>query len=602
MPRLAVDIHVCLYAGFDEANTSDLAVDESLYAQDLVVTNAAGVVPARLGNGRLFDGTTYARAPSAAPFQNWHYGTIIVWATLDSVNQTGDLLRPIVALDGPGGGQPDNTAFLLAVANDGAFYFRYDNGAANPVVFRTAPGLVRVGRYNSFALVLDFVNAPDAGDFGNAVVTFYLNNQLAPWASVTAGGVPWGAFASVTPPTPLGANAVLTVGGSMKSASRWVGVIDELSIHDTARAKKPYLDAAYFLLTRALTFNRLSTLGTVRTIGSVEMGGGTRWWCYERDQSIYVVRENSLGLFEAETLLTTSGLTGQGALSPGGAEQPRLAYDPASDTLLVIFASAGKVYKVTATSSDPPSTQNMPTTADTVSIVKMHDQVEQFRASISDEPAGLLPSVGSNPPFIPSTFSTTPSFGIALESSLPYGYVVYRGAPGVLKEYARAQPATPGAPGVPAPVAQTVRPYAGFYYWVPVPDRVYGLQYWAAPLDRSGNVQRAGLVWIGQDFFGQVHEKVTALRYDMDQTQEELHQGVGDSFPTRYGLSTHPPLKFALGDSVTVTAGGDSPFYPRVSRASFDPLKFSCADSVTLTAAGAGYASAAVPGGKVVHA
>lgn len=483
--RLQVDSHVIGYWGFDEANWGDPAVGEDLYeGRDLTVIVSPGVVPARIGNGRLFDGSgTYAYLTNPdhnAAFRAFRGGSMIIWIIMTSVNQSGDLLRPIVCCDGPTSSAADNTVFGCYVDNVGRLIWRWDIGNGQPVYFKTAPGTIRTNRYYSVA-----VNVTMSGGDTLAYPQLFLNNVQHPWTEVSVNGV---VQADPTLPVqaanvdPLTSTAEFLVGMSRKSASKWHGVVDELSIHDMNRPYQPYLIDAYFRLTQAVSYRRISATGTVKTIGSVEMGGGTRWWVYERDQSIYAVRENSLGLFTDETLLTTGGLTGQGALQPGGTEQPRLVYDPVNDVMLIVFAAGGRVFKITANSFDVPSTGNMPVTADTSNIIKTRDFNEFFKTSMH-EGTDILEPKGDGSTYTTITFLPVPTFGVAVYGTYTYGVAVYRYVGGHRTLYAKVT--TP----------QTVRPYAGAYYWVPVPDRVYGAIYYSAPLDKFGNPMQAQSGW-----------------------------------------------------------------------------------------------------------
>lgn len=474
--RLQVDSHVIGYWGFDEANWGDPAVGEDLYGgRDLTVVVSPGVVPARIGNGRLFDGTgTYAYLTNAAhnaAFRYFRNGSFIIWIILDSVNQSGDLMRPIVCCDGPTSSANDNTVFACFVDNEGRLLWRWDIGNGQPVYFKTAPGTIRVNRYYSIA-----VNVETSGGDTLAYPHLYLNNVYYPWSQVTVNGV---VQADPTQPVtaanvnPATSTATLVVGKCNKSPSLWKGVVDELSIHDITRPYQPYLIDAYFRLTQAVSYRRISATGTIKTIGSVEMGGGTRWWVYERDQSIYAVRENSLGLFTDETLLTTGGLTGQGALQPGGAEQPRLVYDQVNDVMLVVFAAGGRVFKITANSFDVPVTGNMPVTADTATVIKTRDFNEFSKMTMSEGTQAQDPfSDGSTGGYL--VFLPIPTFGVAVFGTYPYGVALYRFIDGHRVLYATST------------TLQTVRPYAGSYYWFPIPDRVYGAVYGAVALDKNG--------------------------------------------------------------------------------------------------------------------
>ncbi len=557
--RLPSDAHLLGYWGFDEANETDPALDDGPLGLDLTVTAAASVVPARLGNGRQFDGTnTIARPADSTRFATLGELTIIAWVILDSVNNLGDLLRPVLCFDGPTGAQADNTTFGLFVDNTGAIVYRYDRGAGQPVLYKTAPGTIRTGRYYSLALVQQ-----NAGG-GEVTVRFYLQNRLIPWASATVNGVPVADPNDKVPGPQMVSNptGLLTIGGTQKSTSKWQGVVDEVSIHDTPRAKTPYLDAAYFGITQALQFTRLTAHGNVRTLGAVEMGGGTRWWCYERDQSIYVIRENSLGLFSSEILLTTGGTLRQqpvptGTPMPGGVEQPRLAYDPVSDTLLVAFIGAGHVYKLTAASADPPATLGMPYSQDDfgAGILKLRDATDLYPSGLGEpktngEVGVLLNGRSTQTPAI-IDFVHVPSFGIAVSGASPYGYIVYMDAGGT------------AIPVAVLPSAATGRAYIPFnYFFGAVGSRAFGATFFALPRDSGGNpipgltsnrITDSLGAW-GLD--GGDPNKILWNRYG-DAPDEEYLTNVGEAnarHPEWTQVSSFP-VKYAQDDTYTSGAG-----------------------------------------------
>src|SRR5512140_2576824 len=138
--RLDIDTHVVAYYGFDEANETDPAIDEGSYSRDLSVVTAPAVVPARVNNGRLFDGaTTYAYPAADAPFRLAGDMTLIVWVTLAQMNTSGSLQRCILEC---GGASPltadDNRQYSLYVTNLGELVYAHDHGTGTAVVFKTA--------------------------------------------------------------------------------------------------------------------------------------------------------------------------------------------------------------------------------------------------------------------------------------------------------------------------------------------------------------------------------------------------------------------------------------------------------------------------------
>jgi hypothetical protein len=571
--RLPIDGAVLGYWGWDEANETDPAVDGSAQGRQLAVQNAPAVVPARLGNGRQFNGvSTRADPADSRPF--WVRDlTIIVWATLDSVLQTGSRRRTIVACDAPDVGPTTThgTLYYLGVTDDGRIIFEHHDSSGRLISFRTAPGAMRIKRYYSISL------AREANDL-TASVQLRLNNEPVAWADVDVDGVPWVAPEEhPDPPAPFEPHAdgvqTLKVGISARHPDAWWhGVLDELSLHGVARQAQPYLQAAYFRLTLQTSFSRLTATGGIRTIGGTEMGGGTRWWCYERDQSLYVIRENSLGLFSPEVLLTTNGQLANGATVPGGVEQPRLAYDSDSDTLFVAFVSAGRVYKVTATSEDAPTTQNMPNTQDTAAIVKATEQREIVRLASGGEAVAPAnePVVGTGvvydgtaPPSV--AFVHTPSFGIAVGGSSVNGYFVYRLVGGIEQLYATVRGDK-----------QTERIEASGNYWfVPVLDRVYGATYYARPRSSAGQVggRYSNMV---VDFFGLMHTQdgddnaLVLSRYG-DGTTDFVPPPTGGEGAGLLAVNwiTRTPVKIPLADVAAVSGGGDAiheGFYGTVTR------------------------------------
>ncbi len=590
MARLPIDAQLLCYYGLDETDETDVGIDESLGGNNLTIVSSPAVVPARIGNGRQFDGVatlgTLTPAQSAGIYA-YNHGTIIVWFTLDSVNAGGDLLRPLVSLDGPTGNPSDNTVFAVSVDSQGRLVYRYDTQASGVVILKTAPAAIRVGRYYSLAIVQDFNNV------NQTLVTAYLQNTPTPWASATVAGVPQGdpngpMPGAEIPPIPTGN---LTVGGSNKSASKWQGVVDELSIHSVARAVHPYLFAAYFRLTQALQFSRLTALGGIRNVASVEMGGGTRWWCYDRDQSVYVIRENTLGLFTDEVQLTTGGVAQPSGVSmPGGTEQPALAYDPVADALVVAFLAAGRIYRVTATAGDAPVTQNMPYTADTAGIIKVRDSIDYYRGG-DGQPTVPVPQnpgaqpVGDNTPATTVLFLDIPSFGLVIEGLNAYGYAVYSTIAGGFETF----------------LGTTITPdtsryeTSGNYHFFAIASRQYGRGYFARPLKRNGapGLTRSNVVFDFQGDFVTVAPFSTATAPLYNHYGEVIHEhvrGGGGQPPFDRGIIGYvnrTPVKILVLDPVA--AGDGQPAFDQAVLVYINrtPIKIPLLESAPLGNGGA---------------
>jgi hypothetical protein len=80
--RLDIDAHVLAYLGFDEANETDVALDEGPYNRQFTVYNSPAVLPARVNNGRQFNGSsTYVSITDSSPFRiaddfSYHRGVL----------------------------------------------------------------------------------------------------------------------------------------------------------------------------------------------------------------------------------------------------------------------------------------------------------------------------------------------------------------------------------------------------------------------------------------------------------------------------------------------------------------------------------------------
>lgn len=581
--RLPIDGDVIAYYGFDEANETDTALDEGPLDLPLTVLNAAAVVPARLGNGRQFDGATTQASPSDSTEFRLGSMTAIVWVTLDSVQSVGSLRRTIIACDGPTAGSDDYTLYNLGVRNDGALIFEHQAFDGATILFATAAAAIHIKRYYSIAIVREVSGA-------YCTVRLYVNNTLMSWASVTRNGVPIADPLAIPSPIAAGPSSTETFKAGVSERygdDFWHGVIDELSIHKVVRLVNPYLRSAYFRLTLAMSFSRLTTLGNVRTIGTAEMGGGSRWWCYERDQSIYVIRENTLGLFGTEVQLTTGGTLWSGAPMPGGTEQPRLAYDPTSDVLLVAFLAAGRVYKLTATSEDSPSTQNMPYTTDTPTIIKIRDAIDLHRGAIGshmlepDNPSVYEVGDGLAAPSAIG-FLHTPSFGIAIEGLNTYGYAVYRVMGGVETLLGT----------VTSPQTTRFETYR-LYHFYPVGSRPYAAGYRARPLNSAGRPGKAVSSTI-YDFWGIIvvydpYEPYSLVfSHDGDFTHDHLSPGGGSCVlrDDEYIKISRTPIKFSGAESILCAVGSSLARTMDSMKISRTPIKITLYDAL-MPAAGA---------------
>ena len=589
--RLDIDTHVVAYYGFDEANETDPAIDEGSYSRNLIVDTSPAVVPARVNNGRQFDGaTTFAHLADSSPYRLAGDMTLIVWVTLTQMNTSGSLQRCIIECGGASAASADdNRQYALYVTNLGELVYAHDHGTGLEVLFKTAPQTIRAGRF--YCLVIRRATN---------VVQLYIDNRLIPWASCTDNGVTHDPLTAVTAPSG-GAAAAFKVGKSDRLSDNgfWFGTVDELSLHDLARSYAPYLRAVYFRLTLYTLYFRLSAYNTVKSVGSAEMGGGSRWWVYERDGSLYAVRENTLGLFSAEVQLTTGGLQPNGVIAPGGTTMPELIYDKASDTLLVAFIAAGRVFKLTAGVGDPPPTRQMPYTVDTASIVKVRDSNEAIRTGAGrgflnvDQAkytlrtpikvpvresfpfgSGQGTSKGTffkspllnggtwevNPPAPVGLISFTdlPSFGILIPNENQYGYAVYSKIAGVEKFLGKVT------------VRDTTRDRSNVYFWA-ITSRVYGMSYYVKPIDFRGRIG-FNLSNVIQDLFGRadvynyVYPNALVINRDGDHI-EDVGLGAGQGSATGASMISAPlaytnrtPLKLARQDSGTIGGGGGLAF------------------------------------------
>lgn len=488
--RIPLDANVIAYWGFDEALETDNAMDATANGIHLTVSGSNGAIPGRVGNSRIFSAAgSYASAASSALRLTGDL-TLMAWVQLYSYSSTGSQLRTIMFCGGPAA--TDGVLYSLSVTGAGALSYRH-TAAAGEVVATTAAGVLRTGQ-------LYFVVARRITSGGSQNIEFYIDNVLKPAVTVTVAGV---AQALPIPPPKVNAGAIFSAGRSQHETdfAYWDGPLDEMTVHDVARPLHSYLlDAYYRVAVRAGT-TKLSVMDTVVAVSSAEMGAGVRWWCYERNKDLFVVRESPFGRFGSETKLTTvpnssSAFTGK----------PELIYDAATDTLYVFFISGSRVFKLTAGSTDVPATINMPYTTDAGSILKSVDHVEGGRLGdgggqrqLTSDDISMIdrapikfsggdfaienrlgesggfktPEVGLNTPHVPTiVFSTLSGYGFGVvvgpADSQVGGYRVYRVVAGV---------------AVPMTTPVQVNAWRVF---VPIVTRAYGTRYYAEALTLGG--------------------------------------------------------------------------------------------------------------------
>jgi hypothetical protein len=584
--RLPIDANVIGYWGFDEANGTDLALDESSYSNNLTVSGSAVASASRVGNARLFDGSTVFASPSSSTsFQVGGNLSLICWAQFTSLNSSGSNLRTLICCDGTTSGSADNTQYNLSVDGTGAVVLKHEHGSAVPVIFKSAGNVIQINKFFSIA-VTRTVSA------GIASALLYVNNVLVAWASITDNGV-----TTASPLAPSGGTtATLKIGKSGKASDSayMAGLIDEVSIHNTARPSQPYLVAAYYRITLSVTSARLTAFGSIKSLGSADMGGGNRWWVYERDQNLFVVRENSLGFYSSEVQLTTSGTTVLGASVPGAVSQPEVLYDAASDTLLVSWLSANKVFKLTATAEDAPSTQNMPYSADTSGQVKVDSITEAFHDGVGggDQPRvfggnGDGGSMGeATPGSITIQFanlSALGGFGVMVPDSDAYGYALFQVRGGAAQRIATLSTVVTGSP------------LGAYYYFYPISVRVTGTQYYVRPLRKNGtlgvNYSNVITDWTGSAQLLTADGLSLKVNSDGGDIPDGYSPGIGEAtdrpLQDLIYLVNHQPLKVNAVDpdaSLNTVGCGGGTEYPLQSLVSYvnrSPLKISYQDPDT---------------------
>lgn len=361
--RLSLDSSLIGYWGFDEALETDVARDATANALHLTVTAATATALGRVGAARDLNGSSSFATVTSAALRLTGDWLFIGWFKLDTVNTSGSLLRCFVSCAGPTTG--DGVLYAVSVKNNGALEYRH-TAAAGEVLVTTGVGTIKVGQFYSVA-VRRVANGP------NQDVEIYLDNVLVPIVSVTVNAV---SSSLPVPPPAANAAAVFSVGRLQRVADSafWDGLVDEASIHNSARSYQPYLIAAYYQAALRSATSKLTATDNVVSLSSYEMGSGVRWWCVERDGDLYCVKESPFGSFGSETRLTTPG--GGNSSNTG---RPELLYDSASDTLYVFFFAGNRIFKLTAGSTDDPATINMPFTADTGGIIKSLENVDGGR-------------------------------------------------------------------------------------------------------------------------------------------------------------------------------------------------------------------------------
>lgn len=396
--KLPIDANLLAYWGLDEAMASDPGVDSSGNGRTLTVTSAAAVASGRVASAREFSGSaSYATRTDAALRISGDL-TLICWAYLDEYNASGSFLRALVTCDGPGTG--DTTLYGIYVTNLGAVQFRHTS-AAGEVIISTANGVFRTRQFYSIA-VRRFASG------GGQEIEIYLDN-IKRDTTVTVAGSP-----SVQPvPVPVAsasANFNVARAQSIADAAYWDGAVDELSVHDVARVNQAYLRSAYFTVALRAATTKLTLTDNVVSVSAAEMGSGVRWWCVHRSKELYVVKESPFGFFGPETRLTTVSNE-----NSANVKAPELIYDTANDTLYVFFIASGRVFRLTANSTDSPGTINMPLTADVGNQMKLVDFVDGSR--IGDGGGDRVPRdddfvyVNRSPIKLNTFEETTPTIG-----------------------------------------------------------------------------------------------------------------------------------------------------------------------------------------------
>ncbi len=564
--RLSLDANLIGYWGFDEALETDAARDATTNALHLTVTSAPAATLGRVGGARDLNGSSSFASVTSSLLRLTGDWLLIGWFKLDSVNTTGSLLRCFVSCAGPTTG--DGVLYAVSVKNNGALEYRH-TASAGEVLVTTAAGTIRTAQFYSIAV-------RRVANGGNQDVEIYLDNRLVPVTSVTVNGSP---SAMPVPPPAANASAVFSVGRLQRVADSafWDGLVDEVSIHDSARLYQPYIIGAYYQAALRSATTKLTATDNIVALSSYEMGSGVRWWCVERDRDLYVVKESPFGNFGPETRLTTPG--GGNSSNTG---RPELLYDAVSDTLYVFFFAGNRIFKLTASSTDDPATINMPFTADTGGIIKSLENVDGGRVgegsgqidprpeeyvyvnrqpvkigftdpdtNLVGEGAGYLGTFSLGSPNTPSiAFIERPApdgFGLFVgpNDSEENGYIVYRVDGGIATVL--------GTPVLIFPGAST--------FFIGISTRVYGRGYFARALDRSGQPTEV----ISQVIYDNFNEGVLAAgdyKWDFGRNGDLFDFGIfGEGSAQREPLDTdfvyinRTPVKFSTQDPDTNLLG-----------------------------------------------
>jgi hypothetical protein len=375
--RLIPDAHLIGYWGFDEALETDPALDGATFstAADLTVTSAVAVQVGRIGAARQFDGSASKAEVTAAKLRLQGDLLLGAWARLTTYNSGGSFLRTITSCGGPTSG--DNVLYALFVDSAGRLVYKH-TATTGVVIVRSVP-IIKTNQFYCL-FVRRVANGLDQD------IEFFVDNASVAVLDVTVNGV---GSALPVPPPDTNASAVFSVGHSQKESdgAYWQGLLDEISVHDVARLYQPYLRAAYFQVSLRNATTHLTGYDNLIAVSSADMGAGVRWWCFERDRDLYVIKESPFGFFGTETRLTT---TGNNASTT--AQKAELIYDAVTDTLIVFFVASNRIFKLTAQSTDDPATLNMPFTADTGSILKVFDNVDGAALGLGGGQRPLEPS------------------------------------------------------------------------------------------------------------------------------------------------------------------------------------------------------------------
>jgi len=557
--RLPIDANVIGYWGFDESLETDIALDESSYSRNLTVTSSPSIVLGRVGNARSFNGSSsFASPASSAPFRITGVLTLVSWVRLTNYNSGGSTLSTIVSCGGPL--TSDNLLYGLYVDLSGRVVYKHDS-ASGVVVVRTPASSIKTGQIYSISMTRS-VSGP------NQLIDIYIDG-VSKTLEVTVNGSP----SSLPVPPPLSnASASLNIGRSLRETdSAYLdGSLDEISIHDIARSAQPYLLEAYFRIALSNDLSRLTYFDNILSISSYEMNAGVRWWAYERDKDLYVVKESPFGNFLPEVRLTTVG-GGAASLTT----KPELFYDETTDTLYVFFASGNRIFKLTAQSTDDAATINMPFTADTGGIIKTVDNVEGGRfgkggpvdftfpfSTIDRQPVKLghtEPTVsfgfGGSQDLSITSSPVAPSIAFGSSPTLGFGVVIGASSMVGISGFRLFDSSGQRTVLLTSPVRI---PNDGRFF-VAIPSRIAGTRYTAETLGQFGRPTRAFSNTIEDRLTSSIDRFPLISIGDSFDGQEPVQAGFGGSNQTFIDISyiNRTPVKFAFQEeSPSLGQGG----------------------------------------------